>query len=64
MSNARVEIALILAGIVTWAAIFAASAQGLLHVSWIVSDGLLTVLGMGSVYGFWRLYRRWSRKNA
>jgi hypothetical protein len=52
------EIFLIAAALVAWVAIFWASAAGLLHVSWMVSDGLLALPGAGIAYCLWRLYRR------
>jgi hypothetical protein len=58
MADSRVEIIVIAAGLVAWAAIFWASAGGLLPVSWIVSDGLLALLAAGIGYCFWRVYRR------
>ena len=63
MSDARAELLLVALGILAWAAIFQASAQGLLHVSWIVSDGLLVLLALMIGYGLWRIWRRWARSH-
>ena len=64
MPGARIEILLIVTGLIAWAAIFVASAQGLLHVSWIVSDGLLALLAFGIGYCLWRFYCRRDQKRA
>jgi hypothetical protein len=64
MPDARVEILLIVAGLIAWAGIFVASAQGLLHVGWMVSDSLLVLVAAGIGYCLWRIYRRWSRSGA
>ena len=58
MPDARAEIPVIIAGLLAWAAIFLASAQGLLHVGWMVSDGLLALLAAFVAWRLWRLYRR------
>ena len=64
MSEARIDAIVILSGLIAWAGIFVASSQGKLHVSGLVSDGLLAVLALLIAVRFWRAYRRWSRKGA
>lgn len=62
MPDARIDSIVIAGGIFLWIGIFVASAQGKLHVSGLVSDGLLAVLAVFIAYRLWRVYRRWSRK--
>ncbi len=64
MLEARIDAIVILGGLIAWAGIFAAAAQGKLHVSSLVSDGLLAVLALLIAYRLWRVYRRWSHKGA
>jgi hypothetical protein len=58
MSGVRTEIILIAAGLMAWVAIFMASAQGLLHVGGMVSDGVLAILAAAIGYCLWRVWRR------
>ncbi len=64
MLEARIDAIVILGGLIAWAGIFVASSQGKLHVSSLVSDGLLAVLALLIAYRLWRVYRRWSHKGA
>ena len=61
MPDARTDILVIAAGLIAWIGLYTASAQGLLHISWVYSDGMLALLGVGIAYRLWRLIRRWSR---
>ena len=58
MADSRVEIIVIAAGLVTWAAILRASVGGLPPVSWIVSDAVPALVAAGIGCCLWRLYRR------
>jgi hypothetical protein len=60
MSAGRFDAILILGCILAGAGIFLTSAQGMLHVSGKVSDGLLALLALVIAYRLWRL---WSRKH-
>lgn len=62
MSGARSDSVVITVCVVAWVAIYIASAQGLLHVSWMVSDGLLALLALMIAYRLWRMVRRRGRK--
>jgi hypothetical protein len=64
MSDVRIEILAIAAGLIVWIGIFVASWHGKLGVSGLVSDGLLAFLALVIAYRSWRLYRHWVRKNA
>lgn len=63
MSGARSDFAIITAGLLAWVGIFWASAQGMLGVSWLVSDGLLALLAVMVLYRIWRMARRRERKD-
>lgn len=62
MPDTRFDTILITGALLAWVGIFVASAQGKLHVSGLVSDGLLAVLAVFIAYRLWRVCRRWSRK--
>jgi membrane protein implicated in regulation of membrane protease activity len=64
MSQARTDAIVITGLLLVWAGIFAAAAQGKLHVSGLVSDGLLALLAVVIAYRLWRVYRRWGHKGA
>jgi hypothetical protein len=57
MADSRIEMLMVVLGLVAWIGIFAASWQGKLGVSGTVSDGLLAILGALIAYRLWRLYR-------
>jgi hypothetical protein len=61
MSQARIDAMVIAGALLAWIGVFLASAQGLLHVSWMVSDGLLALLALVIAHRLWRV---WRRKNA
>jgi ABC-type uncharacterized transport system permease subunit len=64
MSESRTDTIVIAGLLFAWIGIFAAAAQGKLHVSSLVSDGLLAVLALLIAYRLWRMVRRGGRKRA
>ncbi|MBA2587114.1 MAG: hypothetical protein H0U98_00645 [Alphaproteobacteria bacterium] len=64
MSESRSDTLVIAGGLLAWPSLFAASAQGKLHVSGMVSDGLLAVLAALIAYRLWRACRRGGRNGA
>lgn len=61
MSQGRFDAAIIIGGVVAFAAIFAAAAQGLLHISGKISDSLLALIAALVLYRLWCVWRRRSR---
>jgi membrane protein implicated in regulation of membrane protease activity len=59
-----IDAIVIAGGLLAWIGIFAAAAQGKLHFSGTVSDGLLALLALLIAWRLWRVVRRWGRKGA
>jgi len=64
MLQSRIDTTVIAGLLLAWIGIFAAAAQGKLHVSSLVSDGLLAVLALLIAWRLWRMVRRRGRKRA
>jgi membrane protein implicated in regulation of membrane protease activity len=62
MSDTRIDAIVIAGGLLAWIGIFVMSAQGKLHVSGTVSDGVLALLAILIAWRLWRVVRHRSRK--